>query len=229
MNAASLTRLDGDSLIGQRRAKSLAQARARSTMIERIKLALGIIIALALLNVLVQIIMAGTGAREEASFAVTGGERIINPRFTGRDEAGQPFVVTATSAMRPDAGVGIAELELPNLQYALINSAQSDNSTVLANAGLFDEYNRTLLLREAVKLTTTSGYALATESALIVLSEGRIEGEDAVRGTGPWGSISANGFEVSRDGQHIELVGDVRTRLYLDATNLAPGEPATGP
>jgi lipopolysaccharide export system protein LptC len=186
-------------------------------------------IVIALGNVLFQILTTDELQIADADFDVSGGERIVNPRFNGRDEGGQPFLVTADAATRRDAGVGIADLDSPTLEYALLNNAQTEESSVLARSGVFDEYNRTLLLEDAVELTTNSGYALTTEKALIVLSEGRIEGNTFVRGTGPWGAITANAFEVSQEGDHIEFIGNVRTRLYAQAreTETTPqgGEP----
>lgn len=216
MNAASLSRSLGDSLIGQRRARSLAEARQRTQMIDRLRLALIVLISAAILNVVIQILISNLGGGEEPVLAFSGGERIVNPRFSGRDEAGQPFTVTATTATRRDVGVGIADLEAPTLDYALLQADGTDQSRVLARNGVFDEYNRTLLLQDQVRLSTVSGYKMTTRSALIALEDGQISGQDGVYADAPWGAFRADQFVISQDGRHIALSGNVRTRFTFD-------------
>ena len=74
-------------------------------------------------------------------FAAAGSQRIVNPRFVGRDEGGAPFTVTADSAVRRQGGIaGVADLERPALDYELVSSG--DTSQVLAETGVFDDAGR---------------------------------------------------------------------------------------
>jgi len=204
-------------LIGDRRARSLAGARRRSATIRVLRYSLGAAMGAAALNVAGQLLWSGlSGGPPEASLSpASGSERIVNPRFTGRDEGGAPFTLTAEAAVRRSGGVaGLADLERPALDYAFLSSG--DASEVLSRRGLFDEAEQTLRLREQVRLETDSGYAFETESALLRLREGRVEGDSPVRGEAPWGAVRAQSFEVREDGQRIILNGDVRTRIYMD-------------
>ena len=203
-------------LIGERRARSLAHARRRSALIFSLRVILAAAMAGVVLNAAVQLVLSGLSGRSEAPFAPAGSnERIVNPRFTGRDEGGAPFTLTADTAVRRSGGVaGLAELENPALDYAFIEA--DDSSQVLSRIGVFDEAEQTLQLRENVRLATQSGYTFSTDAALVRLREGQVEGDAPVTGEAPWGAVRANTFQVREDGRRIIMTGDVRTRIHLD-------------
>lgn len=203
-------------LIGERRARSLAGARQRSTLVRALRIVLLTAMAGVAINAGLQLIFNGLSAQAPAPLSPAGSsERIVNPRFTGRDEGGAPFTLTADAATRRSGGVtGLAELENPALDYAFIEA--DDTSRVLSRVGVFDEGEQTLQLREDVRLATRSGYTFDTEAALLSLREGRIEGDAPVSGLAPWGAVRARSFQVRDDGRRIILSGDVRTRIFMD-------------
>ena len=203
-------------LIGERRARSLAGARRRSRLVFALRMVLAAAMAALALNVAAQLILTGLSGQAAAPFAPAGSnERIVNPRFTGRDQGGAPFTLTADAAVRRSGGVtGLAELENPALDYAFIDA--DDASEVLSRIGVFDEAEQTLQLRQDVRLATRSGYTFATQAALIRLREGQVEGDAPVTGEAPWGAVRADSFQVREDGRRIIMTGDVRTRIYDD-------------
>lgn len=207
------------STLGARRSQSLVDARRRSRVVQGLRIALLALIAAVIINAAVQLVQQSlAGGGDEPSFAPTAGsQRIVNPRFVGRDEAGAPFTITAESAVRREGGLaGIADLVRPTLDYLLVGS--DDASSVLADTGVFDDGAQTLDLGGRVRLTTRSGYAFDTEAARIRLREGEISGDVPVSGSAPWGALRADSFEVYDEGRRIVLSGDVRTLLYLDSS-----------
>jgi lipopolysaccharide export system protein LptC len=205
------------SAIGDRRARSLAGARRRSVRITILRRFLLAAMAALGANVLIQLALSGASERGQGAVIAPAGpnERITNPRFSGRDADGSPFLVTADSAIRRSGGVaGLADLERPTLDYAFL--ASGDSSEVLSRAGVFDDAEQTLELREDVRLQTRSGYAFQTEAALIRLRDGVVSGDAPVRGQATWGALRAQSFEVREDGRRIILTGDVRTRIEMD-------------
>ncbi len=233
--SAALSLSDGQ-MIGQRRAKSLATARARSRFVAGLRLVLIVAGAGVALIALVQIVVSGgrsAPAPEVALTASTGNsERIINPRFTGRDEGGTPYVITAeTAERRSGAQQALIDLESPTLDYALLDDG-ADASRVLARHGVFDESNLSLHLETDVNLTTRSGYVFDTQSATLYLREGVVTGDQPVQGLAPWGGVRADAFEVRDDGQLIILRGDVRTRFDAPASSASdtstPSSPDAG-
>lgn len=213
-------------LIGRRRARSLAGARRRSQLVRWAKVAvIGAAILLGL-NAALQLVLSEGGETDQPFAELSGGERIVNPRFVGRDDSGQPFIVTALSAARRGDGLGaVADLERPSLDYALVEAEAEQASRVLAATGVFNESDQSLLLREDVQLRTPSGYAFYAEQALIRLNEGVISGEEGVYGEAPWGAARADRFEIRDEGRRIVLENNVRTRLYVNARDTAADAP----
>ncbi|MAP49044.1 MAG: hypothetical protein CMH90_06135 [Oceanicaulis sp.] len=222
--SAALIHADGQ-MIGQRRAKSLADARRRSRFVAGLR---GVLIAAAVLvalNALIQMVLSGGTDSPATDVAISAGagesERIINPRFTGRDEGGVPYVITAeTAERRRGAEQALTDLERPTLDYALLDGGE-DASRVLAEHGVFDDANLSLQLDTNVRLTTRSGYVFDTQSATLFLREGVVTGPAPMHGLAPWGAVRADRFEVRDDGHHIILEGDVRTRFDASSTPTA--------
>jgi len=225
MNAAAIAQ---DSQIGERRARSLTSARARSGRIRVLRTVLLAGMALVAGNALMQAFMSGAAGPAEPAFAPAGdAERITNPRFTGRDRSGTPFVVTADAAVRRLGGVRpLTDLERPALDYAWIEG-MGDASRALAESGVFDETAQLLTLRSDVRFATPAGYRFEAPSARISLRDGTISGDEGVSGDAPWGAVRADAFEVQDSANRVILTGDVRTRIYPGATT--PDDQETRP
>lgn len=204
--------------LGQRRARSLESARARTRFIGGLRIVLLAAMALLILNLVIQIVLNARGVPEETLQGAAGDiERIVNPRFTGRDRDGTPFVVTAQSAIRQPGSVpGLTELERPRLDYELLRRTGSEPGEVLARAGVYNPQANTLRLEQDVRLRTRSGYSFETEAATLDLGQARISGDTPVLGAAPWGAIRAGSFEVRDDGAHVIFSDGVRTRLYVE-------------
>lgn len=205
------------STLGARRSRSLAAARRRSRVVQALRIILLTLGLAVVINAGVQLVQQSLSGGRTPPAEATGSQRIVNPRFVGRDEGGAPFTVTADSAVRRQNGVSsVADLERPTLDYELFDA--TDASRVLAETGVFDDAAQSLELSGNVSMETQSGYQFDTGAALIRLREGEISGDVRVVGTAPWGIIRANSFEVYDDGRRIVLSGDVRTRLYLNSS-----------
>lgn len=207
--------------LGQRRARSLESARRRTRFIAALRIALLAAMALLTLNLVIQIVLSANQTAEETLEGPAGDiERIVNPRFTGRDRDGTPFVVTAESAIRRPGDVpGLTELEQPRLDYELLRRAGSEPGEVLARSGLYNPQTNTLRLDSEVRLATQSGYRFETDSAMLDLEDSAISGDHPVYGEAPWGAIRAGRFEVRDNGAHVIFSDGVRTRLYVEESD----------
>ncbi|PWE18410.1 hypothetical protein DDZ18_02045 [Marinicauda salina] len=212
-----------DAVVANRRARSLEAARRRTRFVRALRgvLVFGLVVVAA--NAGIQVLRSGLAESRPAPVAVGGeGQRIVNPRFTGRDADGAPFVLTADAAVRRAAGAAtLTDLERPALDYQLLG-ATDEASVVLADAGVYDEAAQQLSLSGDVSLETRSGYRFETATATILLEESAIVGEAPVDGRAEWGAVKAGGFEVRDDGRRIIFRDDVRTRFYVDGA----GRPA---
>ena len=212
-----------DAIVANRRARSLEAARRRTRFVRALRGVLVFGLVLVAANAGIQVLRSGLADSRPAPVAVGGeGQRIVNPRFTGRDADGAPFVLTADAAVRRAAGAAaLTDLERPALDYQLIG-ATDQASVVLADSGVYDERTEQLRLTGNVSLETRSGYRFETVAATLFLEESAIVGEAPVEGRADWGAVRADGFEVRDDGERIIFRDDVRTRFYMDGA----GRPA---
>ena len=201
-----------------RRVLTLNVARRRTAFVRRLRVGF-IGAALAIIALLItQLFLGSRGGETAEAEAVSADIRMVNPRFTGRDETLVPYVVTADVAIRrQDGAPGVTELERPRLDYDFLN-AGDDASRVLAQTGRYDLPNRILELNSDVNLSTAGGYTFDSDHARVFLREERVVGEQPVEGTGPMGSIRADRYEIRDGGNHIVFEGRVRARLIQDRT-----------
>lgn len=207
-----------------RRALKLTVARRRTKFVRWLRVAFMTGSAAIVVLLAVQLWLGRGHGEQGATEAVSADIRMVNPRFTGRDESLIPYVVTADTAIRRQGGApGVTDLERPRLDYDFLNAGE-ETSRVLAETGRYDLPNRILDLYSDVSLRTTGGYTFDSQHARIFLREERVAGEQPVEGTGPMGSIRADRYEIRDGGNHIVFEGRVRARLVQDRTEAMPEE-----
>ncbi len=192
-----------------RRQLSLEQARRRSALIKMLR-TLFVAGAAISIGVLLGHLVANTIERSGTGIVNLEGHEVItmlNPRFTGRDTEGQAFVITADQAQREPGDVE---------RVALLNPTLSDELGGLVSAprGIYDQAAQTLELNESVVLANENGYIFQTSQAIVHMQDGRVEGLEPLRGSGPTGDIVADTYEITDDGARIILRGHVQMTLY---------------
>lgn len=137
---------------------------------------------------------------------------MVQPRLTGTDEKGNPFVITADRAVQDARNPHRARLV--NIQADMtLHGQQWVNAT--AAKGAFDMDAGTLALSGGISIFSDSGYELHTSRGHIDLKIGRFVGPEMVRGQGPSGTFSADRFEIDHATQKIHLLGDVHMTMFL--------------
>lgn len=200
-----------------RRVTTLDDARRRTAFVRALRFALiGLAVALGLL-IFLQLLVNNSNAEPETVETVGENARMINPRFTGRDEAGAPFTVTADTAIRRRGeAINLTELENPRIDFEMLEAIDQSADGVLAETGLYDSEARTLDLDTDVRFRTRSGYLFRSEDARIYLGEDRVVGRSPVDGIGPMGRIRADSYEVLDGGDHVVFTGNVVARIETD-------------
>lgn len=137
--------------------------------------------------------------------------RMASPRFTGVDEHGNPFMVSAASAKR---ALG-SETDLIDLDGPQADVLAEDGTwlAISAATGRYRESARVLELVGGVNLFHDKGYEILTERAEINIATGTATGDRAVRGHGPIGELAGEGFRLERDRERLFLTG--RSRLVI--------------
>lgn len=159
---------------------------------------------------LVNTLFARQGAASKSSVLVI---RMLKPHFQGRDEKGQPYNVTADSAVRDDADPSRVSLEAP--VFTLGSGLEEAHAR--ARHGVFRDDTRMLDLSGDVHFDDGEGYHFVTEHAVIDLRKNNIDGEQPIAGNGPLGRITASSYAVRDGGAHAYFTGRVKARIEQQA------------
>lgn len=188
-----------------RRKVTLEHTRRRSQLVRVLRLAftagaalsIGIMAGPVVANAISGI---GDGRRSFASNEIV---TMVNPRFTGRDASGDPYVITADEAQRRRADESVVDLKNPKLVDQL-------GTQITAPEGTYDRINQTLDLYRDVRVRDQAGYNFQTTSARFFVTEGRVVGLEPLRGAGPLGDIRSDSYEITEDGDVITFRGNVQ-------------------
>jgi lipopolysaccharide export system protein LptC len=135
---------------------------------------------------------------------------MVKPRLTGADAKGNPFVITADSAVQDAANPKRASLK--NLEADLT----LDNHNWInarAHYGMVDLGSGELELGGGIDVFTATGYELHSRSASANLKQSIIHGHEPVTGQGPQGSLRADEFHADRTTNILTLSGHVQMTL----------------
>lgn len=137
---------------------------------------------------------------------------MIKPRLSGTDAAGNPFVITADSAVQPDKNSA-------RLNKVQADMTMADDQWLSASAGqgIYNLNKKTLDLTGGMSIFSGNGYELHSESGHVDMASGVFTGPVAVTGQGPLGTLRADRFTVDRTTRQVRLNGNVRMVLYTQA------------
>ena len=139
---------------------------------------------------------------------------MLNPRYVGSDKDNQPYSVTADIARRLAENAENIELDAPKADILL-----KDNTWLVlsSNRGVYKRADEALDLLGSVILYHDSGYEFLTEKAKIDLEKSAAEGQEPIRGQGPFGTIEAEGFRLIDRGKTIFFTGKSKLKVYPGA------------
>ena len=193
------------------RQMTLAQARRRSRMVALLRM---VFVAGAAISagVIIGPIAATTlsgGGQEIDQLAGDEVVTMVNARFTGRNIAGEAYVITAEAARRRRADPSIINLTNPRL-------VDDKGTAVSAPVGVFYQNAEFLDLFQAVTVRDSEGYQFNTTAARVFVQEGRVQGLEPLNGNGPLGDVRADSYEIEDDGDRVIFRGNVDLTIYPD-------------
>ncbi|MBY9066237.1 LPS export ABC transporter periplasmic protein LptC [Hyphomonas sp. WL0036] len=208
---------DPISLWAPRRQLTLAQARRRSERVRYLRYGF-VAAAAAAIGLFTGYIVRSAISQEAAPPPVDDSQAVtmINPRFTGRDAAGEIFTITAEAAQRRRARDGAVDLVSPVLR-------DSKGTEVKAPSGYYDRNTGILELYEDVRISDAAGYMFNSQGARLHVSEDRVEGLSPLEGRGPLGDIKADSYEILDGGDRIVFKGNVQTVIYPSKADNSAG------
>ena len=121
------------------------------------------------------------------------GAQVTDARYRGVDERGRPYTVTAATAQQ----VGPERINLTDPQGDM--TQESGTWLMLqSKQGVFMQHASQLDLSDKVVLYRDDGTTLYTEAASIDLKNGAAASAEPVRAEGPFGTLNAKGFTITR-------------------------------
>lgn len=135
---------------------------------------------------------------------------MVNPRLTGTNDEGLPFVVTAASAVQEGKGAQRVRLEDVNAELTL---ADGGMLRVRASKGVVDTASRQLEVSGGITFASADGLTAETQSAFADLNTGIVSGTSRITATSKFGRITADRFTFNKDSRLLRFEGQVSTVL----------------
>ncbi len=131
---------------------------------------------------------------------------MINPRYRGQTEKGEPFLVQADAARQTMQDPALVELDRIRAELETKDGAL----TLSAPTGRYHTTDKQLALDGPVALNSAMGYTLAAGNLRYDVAMGAGGSDQPLTADGPMGSIRADRFEVTEEGNRIIFSGHVK-------------------
>jgi lipopolysaccharide export system protein LptC len=136
--------------------------------------------------------------------------RMVDPRYSGIDKDNRPYVLTAAAATQASPKDDIVSLDAPRADM----TTNSGNWVEISGyTGTYQPQPQLLDLYGNVELYQDRGNEFHTDSARLNIANGTAIGTDPVKGQGPFGHVTAEGFSMYQRGEVIDFTG--KTYLTL--------------
>lgn len=136
--------------------------------------------------------------------------RMVQPRYAGIDRQNRPFVLTAEAAKQAPRSDDLVSLDGPKGDLTTLSGNWLE---ITADAGTYLPTPQLLDLFGDVELYQDRGNEFHTDSAHVDMANGTAEGHDPVDGHGPFGHVTAEGFQMYDRGDVLIFTG--KTKLDL--------------
>ncbi|WDI31762.1 LPS export ABC transporter periplasmic protein LptC [Hyphococcus flavus] len=194
------------------------EAAARSRLVRRLRIALP---ALALVLVAAFIFNTRSDEGDDAflkdfeDITASAEElRMASPRFSGIDNNGRPFEITAAAAIQNPQSKDIVQLERPKA----VQGEADELNTVTANAGVYRSDRKILELTDQVTLEHEVGadtYIFNSPSATVFIDDETVTSDAGVGGIGPKGeTLQADKMKAYNSEGRVVLEGNVHMRIF---------------
>jgi len=151
------------------------------------------------------------------------GGKLLDARYSSVDEKGEPYTVTAASALQ--MGPDRVDLSEPKGDITLNSGSWI---MLAAPRGVYAQKSRQLDLSGGVTLYRDDGTTLRSASSTVDLAAGAAASGVPVSAEGPFGTLDAMGYTMLDSGSVIQFSGPAR--LVLNGqTAQAPGPAQSGP
>lgn len=135
--------------------------------------------------------------------------RIQAARYRGADAKGQPFVLTAGSAVQKSSAEPVVQLS--NLAAGIRLS--DGPAEVRAERGRYDMETEQVAVDGPIAFRSSDGYQLDTRDSTIDLKTRRLTGTGQIDGKTPLGVFSGDSMTADLDKRTVRIEGNARLRI----------------
>lgn len=158
------------------------------------------------------------GGFSAGQYAASEPLRMINPRFIGRTQGGEPYQLSAEIAERSPGENQPIELVSPVYRTEA-------GTIMLAPRGIYDEQAKRVVFDGEVLFADAGGNRFTTPNMVVDLEQGTLSGAGGVTGAGPLGVLQAGAYELRDSDRALVLRGGVRGRIPDREGEQPNGEP----
>lgn len=141
--------------------------------------------------------------------------RVQSATYRGQDDKGQPFTLTAQSAVQRDASQPIVEI---NRMMGDISLSDGPGKLV-APKGNYNLKSQQVDVSGPITFTGPKGYSLQSNAATVDLRKRTMQGSGGVSGTLPQGNFNADTMNADLENRVVKLDG----RATMHFTSKAKG------
>jgi lipopolysaccharide export system protein LptC len=135
-------------------------------------------------------------------------DQVVAAEYEGTDSRGRPFVVAADTVRQAGGDERVLDLTAPRARLVL---SEDGWATVVADTGRLDRRMDHLELSGDVTLADHRGYEARTSRATVDIGQAVVSGQEPVVASGPFGTLTSNGFRIVDSGATVFFTG--RSRL----------------
>lgn len=135
--------------------------------------------------------------------------RVTQARYSGLDSKGQPFRITAGSAVQVSSSD--SEVQLRDMAARIL--LRDGAAAIAANRGRYDMDRQLVNIDGPVLLKTEDGYRLLTHDVTVDLGARLVDSKGAVTGTMPLGTFRADHLRADLVQRTVTLDGGARLHI----------------
>lgn len=139
--------------------------------------------------------------------------RVEQARYTGADDKGQKFLITANNAIQPTSSAPIVNI---NGMYAQLDQPQGP-LMIGANTGRYNLDTQKIAIDGPVRVTGGDGYHLATRDVTVDMKQRKMQSAGPVAGSMRLGEFQAARMEADLGNRTVVLNGGARLKIVQGA------------
>lgn len=141
--------------------------------------------------------------------------RTTSASYRGADAKGQPFALTAGSAVQQSSAEPIVRLD----DLAAGIQLPDGPARMKAERGRYDIEQERVMVDGPIEFNAADGYRMDTRDVTVDLKTRQMQSAGPVTGSTPMGNFSGDRMRADLEERNVRLEGNARLRIYPGRTN----------